>query len=289
MVSLRDIKKRITSIEKINKITNAMKMVSIAKFKKNVVLYKKNSQYINAIKDILNRIKCDITQKDIDVILRNNALLRHNKTEKICLLVLTSNKGLCGAFNNKIIKSCHVFIQNCEDVHIINIGRKGLEYFKKHPELNVQNINNNMLDLIKISKALSHSLHNDFKNQKYKSLWIIGNCFISAGSQVVQTKQILPLTLDKDQLNRDQNYFIYEPSKIVVFNKATSDYFNNIIYQSLLNSTVSEHAARMKSMENATKNAQETFTTLSLQYNRLRQANITKELMEIISGAEALK
>jgi len=291
MASLRDIKKRIQSIENIEKITKAMKMVSAAKLRKAMKRMQQCMTYTNKIKQTMLNIIESMSAEDFR---RNPIFQIHHEDSLVKIVSVTSDRGMCGSFNNNVVKVLEDTIAKLQSknkfVSVINLGKKSKKKpiaLEKDFFYNIKDSWNS--DILNLSKTLADKFLDDYQKGTMHSLYTISNCYKSASIQEVEQKKLLPLDANTGEVSDDGIEYIFEPSKINVLNSLIPKYLTMCIYQSFLESETSEHSARMRAMDSATKNANETFSLLTLQYNRARQANITKELMEIISGAEALK
>jgi len=297
MTSLRDIKKRIVSIKSIGKITKAMKMVSAAKLRQAQQNVKKSRRYSNKLESIIYNVSQEIKTDDISKV---PLLSKRESKNSIKIFVVTSDKGLCGAFNSNIIRYTIKFIKECEliykNINIITIGNKGFVSLKKIQSDNIviNNVENIWKkDISAIVAQISDEVCKNYIDESVDNVRVIYNHFHNIVRQEVTNKQMLPLLennkLENNKINSSFGYCDYEPSMETLLDKLIPQHFKMMLQQSFLESIASEHGARMTSMENATKNTTEISEKLTLQYNRARQANITKELMEIIGGAEALK
>jgi F-type H+-transporting ATPase subunit gamma len=291
MASLRDIKKRIQSIENIEKITKAMKMVSAAKLRQAMKRMQQCMTYTNKIKQTMSNIIESMSAEDF----HNNPIFQtHHENSLIKIISVTSDRGMCGSFNNSVVRVLENTIAELQSknkfVSVINLGKKSKKKpitLEKDFFYNIKDSWNS--DILNLSETLADKFLDDYQKGLMHSLYTISNCYKSASIQQVEQKKLLPLDTNTSEVSDDGIEYIFEPSKINVLNSLIPKYLTMCIYQSFLESETSEHSARMRAMDSATKNANETFSLLTLQYNRARQANITKELMEIISGAEALK
>lgn len=288
MASLRDIRKRIKSVKNTRQITKAMKMVSAAKLRKAqdaVIAARPYAQTLDAVMAQL------IAGQDPDDTL---PLLTRRDPKKLELVVITSDRGLAGGFNANVNRKAVRFLHDAKHpVEITTIGRKGNEFLrgkgytirKDHPGV-----------LAKVTyeraKEIAQELSRRFLSGEVDQVHLLNNEFVSAVAQVPTLGQLLPFEA-KAQTHKEkaqaQVDFLYEPSSQAVLEKLVPQAIAVKVYRAMLESVAAEHAARMTAMENATKNAGEMISTLTLFYNRSRQALITKELMEIVSGAEALK
>jgi F-type H+-transporting ATPase subunit gamma len=208
----------------------------------------------------------------------------------VLIVVFASDRGLCGSFNSVIFRKALKYIEdnNIKDnVKVLPIGKKALKFFKKREFNIIDNYSNFFSDLsFKSSTNLSNYIVSEFQNSNYGKIQIIYNKFINNVNQKVTVKQFLPI---KDYLLKENSVdYIYEPSNSYIGDKLISDYLNVSFYYIVLNSVISEHASRMVAMGKATDNATELLKDLKLVYNRTRQASITKEMLEIVNGAEAL-
>lgn len=290
MISLRDIKKRIQSIDNISKITNAMKMVSAAKLRKAQDNLSFHNIYNQKIQDMILQTYLIMEEKINDILV----LKPHKSNTNVHCIVVSSNKGLCGSFNNNIIKKAKLFInkfnKSNQNINFINVGKKSYASLESFDNVSTKNIEGAWTENMQsIAKNIAKESIQNYINEKIDSLWIINNKFKNSFSQEINIQQILPIKMSfQDSLNHNTNY-ICEPSADTFINELFPEYISSTIYQLFLESLASEHLTRMQAMESATKSAKDTHNHLKIDYNRIRQANITRELVEIISGAEAIK
>lgn len=291
MPSLKSIRKRITTVRNTQKITRAMKLVAAAKLRRAQDAITAARPYARS----LDRMVAELARSDSE----GHALFSDRGSEKASIVMLTSDRGLAGAFNSSIIRKVESFVDEelaeYKDVSLRIVGRKGNDYFKR------RNANINSLDPAPTSATaldLSHSMSNlvidDFLQERVERVFLVYNEFKSAISQGVVIKQILPIEpVDLSDTSADDSDdgadILYEPGKEELLNHLAPLYVQIGLYTAALESIASEFGARMTAMDNATRNAGDMISSLTLQYNRARQAAITKELLEIISGAEALK
>jgi F-type H+-transporting ATPase subunit gamma len=233
---------------------------------------------------------------------------QNENPKKLLFVVLTSDRGLCGAFNSNILKNAERFYkenkEKYEDISFIFIGRRGAEYFKKRG-VNIKDVITNLASEIKyeMAVAMADKVMNEFTSGAYDEVRVVYNEFKSAISQKVVAEKLLPIQAlsenetqgaEVEDIKESKDYTLafnykYEPEPAAILNDLLPKHFAIQIYRSMLESLASEHGARMTAMDNATRNAGQMIRKLTLTYNKLRQAAITKELMEIVSGAEALK
>lgn len=291
MASLRDIKRRIQSIENISKITKAMKMVSAAKLKKSQKVMENSSVRMKDIERMIGNIVKTMKPDELNKL---KYFKKNTSTHRVCLISITSNRGLCGSFNNNIIKSFQTLLSQCKDkfssVHVINIGKKGEKHLNTKLTKDLRCIGEESCsDKLTLAQNLSQEICKNYLEGKIEEFYVTRGVSDRASSQDVKTDIILPLNLSAYSFVENHEKDIYEPSKIIFLSTLLPEYLSCLLYKVLLEAEVSEQTARMQAMENATKNSDEISNILTLQYNRARQANITRELVEIISGAEALK
>jgi F-type H+-transporting ATPase subunit gamma len=285
MASLRDIKSRITSTKKTSQITKAMEMVSAAKWNRGVMNAKAFVPYMEKIQEVTASIA--MGSKDA-----NHPMLTSRPVKKTGYLVITSDRGLAGAYNSNVLRQVYQTIKNRhksnDEFAIIAIGRVGRDFFQSRG-MNV------VLDIVGIADQPSFSEIQDiasntvgmFSDGTFDELYIYYSHYISAISQEVTEKKLLPLT-DIAASTKLTSYE-FEPNAEEILEVLLPQYAESLIYGALLDSKASEHAARMTAMRNATDNAKELINALSLSYNRARQAAITQEITEIVGGAAALE
>ncbi|MBH1989526.1 MAG: ATP synthase F1 subunit gamma [Myxococcaceae bacterium] len=288
MASLRDIRKRIKSVKSSEKITKAMKMVAAAKLRRAQDEVRKSKTYARRMDEVVGRIA---KRLELQGQAAHPLLEIHESLKRVEILVLTSERGLCGAFNSNIIRRSQRFLaekaHEHDEIRVSTLGQKGFEALKREGV----KIRKNYTDILNRPSYLKASeiaeeLASSYLKDHVDSVYIIYNEFKSAISQQVILKQILPIVSAKSV--EDPVDYLYEPSQTELLEHLLPKHLTTQLYQACLESVASEHGARMTAMENATRNAKDVISTLTLQYNRARQTSITKELMEIIGGAEAL-
>jgi F-type H+-transporting ATPase subunit gamma len=288
MANLKEIRTRIISVESTMQITSAMKMVSAAKLKRAQDAIVQMRPYAKKFNDILVNVAASLDNFD-------HPMMKSNNGKNILLIALSSNRGLCGGFNNNIVKEVNKTISNNPDKNytVFTIGKKVNDVFKKSDlltkieslPLNPQtiwddlNYNNSILISSKIIKA--------FKENKFDQAYIVYNSFKNAAVQNVENELFLPLIPSENESNSNADY-IFEPDKEEILNNLIPQSLKIKLYKALLDSFASEHGARMTAMHKATDNANEMKNDLKLFYNKARQAAITNEILEIVAGAEAL-
>lgn len=293
MANLRDIRNRIQSVKNTQQITRAMKMVSAAKLRRA----QQNIQNLRPFAVHILSVIADIAATHR---IEHPMLSKSEAPKKVLVVVLTSDRGLAGGFNNNINRFAYKFAQENKDKYeqldFMFIGRKGADYFKVRGIKSVDTILNlaREISFVKAS-AVAEKLVEDFRTGNYDSVIMIYNEFKSAISQIVTCEQLLPVDTKKSKLLGEDGKtpysadLIFEPSPEEMIDELLKKHFAIQVYRAMSESVAAEHGARMAAMENATKNAGEMIRSMTLTYNKLRQASITTELIEITSGAEALK
>ncbi|MGM0576578.1 MAG: ATP synthase F1 subunit gamma [Myxococcota bacterium] len=287
MPSLKDIRKRITSVKNTQQITKAMKMVAAARLRKAQDAIETMRPYSYRLRDVIAELAARADFSD-------HPLLEQKEPKNVRILVMTSDRGLCGAFNANINRTTERYVKANEAGHeaiaLDIVGRKGHEYFKRR-DVDIGRFWREVLENVSIEKAsdVAEKVTADFVDGDLDAFYVVYNQFRSAISQEVVVEQILPVLPLEAPEGEVMGDFIYEPSKRAVMDAVLPRHVTVQIYRMLLESVASEMGARMSAMDSATSNAGDLIDRLTLEYNRARQANITKELMEIIGGAEALK
>ena len=295
MPSLDDLKKRIASVKSTQKITKAMKMVAAAKLRKAQEAAEQSRPYADNMKNLMDSISKGFIQTDST---RN--LLTGNDEDKTYLLVLfTSERGLCGGFNSQISKSFKEKIVELQkqnkEVKIICIGKKGYDIIKRqYSELIVDTIDLSEIKSVQYgdAKEISDKIIKMYFDAEFDKCLIFYNKFKSVISQVPTEQQVVPAEIveqtDNEDKVMDNNFIEFEPNEKEILEELLPLNFAVQIFKALLESSASEQGSRMSAMDNASRNASDMIDSLTLFYNRSRQAVITKELIEIISGAEAV-
>ena len=286
MANLKDIRKRIGSVKNTQQITKAMKMVAAARLRKA-------QSSIETLRPYSFRLREVIAELAFRADFSDHPLLEQRDPDKVEILLMTSDRGLCGGFNANINRTCERYIKANEKGHaqiILDIvGRKGNEYFKRR-DATIKNFFEDILLKVTLESAstIAEKVMGDFLEGELDAVYVVYNEFKSAMTQEVVVEQLLPIVPAAYEEQAGGVDFIYEPSKEAVMDSVLPRHLTVQIYRMLLESVASEMGARMSAMDSATNNAGDLIDRLTLQYNRARQANITAELMEIISGAEAV-
>jgi len=294
MPSLKEVRTRIASVNSTKQITSAMKMVAASKLRRaqNAILTMR--PYASKLRELLQQLSTNIDNPD------DNVYAKARDPKKILIICITSNKGLCGAFNANIIKKTNILLkkkysrQNLEkQVWMLCIGKKGYDYFKKVRFPNLE-YNIELLDHLTFENTvpLAEKLMQQFASLQFDRIEIVYNQFLNAVSQKLITEQYLPLAPAGKDKNNDHQFkhdYLFEPNKEDIVRELIPKTLRIQLYKTLLDSYASEQGARMTAMHKATDNAEEMLKDLKLKYNKASQAAITKELLEIIAGAEALR
>lgn len=290
MASLRDIRERIRSNQNTRKITQAMKMISAARLRRAQDAITHARPFALELGSLLRRV---VARMDVEEGKPPHPLLDVvNPPRRVMLVVVTSDRGLAGAFNANILRRAEKFIRENESKYqtfeIATIGRKARDHFKKR-KLGTVTEHANIFDGLTFRKAqdIAEAITKQFIESDLDAVFLLYNEFKSAIAQQVVIEPLLPIVAEELPAGEDVDY-IYEPSREGVLEGLVPKYLSTLIWRALLESSAAEHGARMTAMDNATRNAKEIVDRLTLDYNRARQAAITTQLMEVIGGAEAL-
>ncbi len=293
MPNLKEVRNRIVSVNSTRQITSAMKLVAAAKLKRAQDAITKMRPYAEKLREILENLS-----QSVDV--SENVYAAQREENNILLVVLTSNRGLCGAFNSSIIKRVNHLIdtkyskQAAEGkVSIVTIGKKATAFYNKKANVKVIASYDDIYGALTFENAtpIAEYVMELFKEEKVDKVEFVYNFFKTAGSQIVTNEQFLPIvppTADQKDAKPAQDY-IFEPNKKEILENLIPLSLKTQLFKVILDSNASEHGARMTAMHKATDNAGELLKELKLSYNKARQAAITNEILEIVAGAEALK
>ena len=283
MANLKDIRNRIKSVKSIQKVTKAMKMVAAAKMRRAQEHMEEARPYAQRLTEVIQHLLPDVDRENLD-------LLDVRSVNRVAYVVVTSDRGLAGSFNTNVLKKAQKEIDTIgkNNVDIFCIGKKARDYYKQREYTIIDSHTDfwNELyygDAIRIGKGIiSH-----FTEKRVDEIHVVYNEFVNVANQYVESEKLLPLEFDGEesvQLDR-----LYEPDKNELVKSLIPRHLNIQVWKYLLESFASEQAARMVAMENATENAEEMIKDLTMEFNKARQASITKEILEIVGGAEALK
>ena len=291
MASLDDLKKRISSVKSTQKITKAMKMVAASKLRRAQESAEKGRPYSDKMNNIILNLSNSITDKE-----NSPKLLAGSGDDKVHLcIVMTSDRGLCGGFNTNIIKKAKSYFQKILEagkiLKIITVGSKGYDQLKRTYKENIiekisfkESKNANYFDADKVGKIIIDK----FEKKEFDICTIFYNQFKNVITQIPQEQQIIPLKASESEGNSPEDNYEFEPEEDEILSNLLPKNISTQIFKAMLENSASEQGSRMSAMDNATRNAGEMVDKLTIQYNRSRQAAITKELIEIISGAESL-
>lgn len=289
MATLRDIKRKIEAVRKTSQITKAMNMVAAAKLRGAQQNMEKFHPYALKFREFIGRLAAGVEDASEYALLTPK-----EEVKKVELLLVTADRGLCGSFNTNLLVAAEKFIKARKaegiEVSLINAGRKARDYFKRRP-VNVRDSRTGLLNKVAYEDArrLGSELIELFETGGADEVYILYSHFISIAKQQPAVVRLLPITAAVQQGGEKAFEYLFEPSHQALLTDLLPDYIYVQVLESLYQTCVGEHAARMAAMENATSNCKELVRTLTLTYNKARQAGITKELMDIVGGAEALK
>ena len=284
MANLKELRTRINSVKSTRQITSAMKMVAASKLRKAQQAVTQIKPYAKKIHDLTTNLLV-ASRGDIE-----NPFFIQRDIEKVLLIVITSNKGLCGAFNSNIEKETISTINEYgrANINIYSFGKKGTESFIRR-KYSIVESDFEVFDKLTYDYAynITKKIMTDFTNKKYDKIEIIYNSFKNAATQELLREQVIPVEMPKEKTLKGS--FVYEPTFNDVIDNLIPKAITMQIYKALLDSYASEHGARMTAMHKATDNATELIKDLTLVYNKARQSAITNEILEIVGGAEALR
>ena len=294
MANLKEIKIKINSVKNTQKTTKAMKLVSSAKLTRTRQLSEQSRSYAAKINEVLSDIAARVSKVQDDGNI-GRAFIQNSTPKTVDIVFVTADKGLCGGFNVATIKTVSKLINEYEakgvKVRLRAAGKKGVEFFsfqgatleQKAVDLSSAPTYEKASNYIKLAVE-------DFKNELTDKVIIVYNGFLNMLTQEIRVKEILPVSLEKVEISETTSMLNIEPDDDdEVLKELTDKYIDFNMYYALIDSLAAEHSARMQAMEAASKNAKEKVNSLTVEYNKARQAAITTELIEIISGVEALK
>lgn len=284
MANLKEIRSRITSISSTMQITGAMKMVSAAKLKKAQDAIVMLRPYSEKLQELIQNVS---TASDPDTV---SVYAQQREVKRVLYIVITSNRGLAGAFNSSVIKELNSKLNYTQaEVEILTIGKKGFDAVKRDKK--VYENQSELYDNLRFERVaqLTSVVMRDFREGKFDEVYLMYNKFINAATQEVTTEKLLPIQLAEPKENGVETDYIFEPGRREILENLLPKSIKTQVYKAILDSVASEHGARMTAMHKATDNAKALKNDLVIHYNKARQAAITGEILEIVSGAEALK
>ncbi len=289
MATIRQVRQRIRVAKNIQQITRAMKMVAAARFRRAQERVQAARPYSEAMREMMTGLSRSVGGE------AEHPLLLARPVKTTGFLIVTSDRGLAGSYNAAILRRAVELLKgfNPENVQLYLVGRKGIQFFRKRnypiaEEISLPGTGASFAD----SRSITRTLRNAFESEKIDQLYLLYTRFYTAMTHKPADLQLLPIQTveeEKQSLKQDQEDMIFEPNAAGILGALLPRYIDGQIYQALLEATASEHGARMTAMSSATENAGKMIQQLTLQLNRARQAGITREISEIVSGAEALK
>ena len=283
MAGSRDIKNRMKSVQSTHQITKAMEIVSTTKFKKFSGIVEKSKAYSIALKQVLKNISAGVKNET------HPLFSGRNEVNNICVILMTSDRGLCGSFNNNTLKNLESLVKNNpgKKVSVITIGKKAYEFSAKR-NYPIQSSYTQLTPEIMFdaAKEMSEDIVKYYYENTFDEVYMIYNEYYSPVRYELVTEKIIPIV--RVESTENINY-IFEPDGETVLSSLLPKYLSSSVYTALLHNTASEHSARKNAMKSATENAEEMIKALNLQYNRERQAAITQEISEIVGGAASMK
>ncbi|MCX5841826.1 MAG: ATP synthase F1 subunit gamma [Deltaproteobacteria bacterium] len=288
MAALKDIKRKIIAVSKTKQITRAMNMVAASKFKAAQMRMENFRPYASKFMDVLNSLALRVSPE-------THPLLAVREPKKIRVICMTSDRGLCGGFNTNLIKATERFmaakVREGKEVTLIPVGRKGRDFFRK--KASIMNERTDVFGKFDISLAvqIAKDIMPPFIREEYDELYLVYNEFRNISVQRPAVVRLFPLPSigqDEEVDPEKRVDYIYEPSDEILLEQLLPMYVRVLIFRALVETSAGENGARMAAMDNATRNCEEMIGSLSLKYNKARQAAITAELMDIVGGTEAL-
>ncbi len=282
MPGMKEIKGRIKSVQSTRQITNAMEIVSTTKFKRYSKLVSESRPYEESMRKILAHIAAGVKYE------KHSLFDGRKEVKSIAILVMTSDRGLCGSFNSSTLKELEKLVIRLKNknITIIPFGRKAIDFISKRKYNFSESFSKiSPEEMNRIAEDISTEIVDKYNNHIYDEVYVIYNKFISALRYDLTCERIIPIARKNAEINSE---YIFEPNTEYILSALLPRFINLEIYQAILNNAASEHSARKNSMGNATDNADEMIKTLNIKYNRNRQSAITQEITEIVGGASAL-
>jgi len=287
MPGVMDIKRKIKSVQNTQKITKAMKMVSAARMRKAEEAMTNARAYAGKIYELVSNMAARVEADS------HPFLTKRSEVKNICLAIITSDRGLCAAFNSNVLKKTAAFVKEHSDknVKLVAIGKKGNDFFKNR-EIDILSKYVTFAGKVTYNDAseIGDKLVDYYMNEDVDEIYIIHNEFKSTALQIAKVTKLLPLSIDAEKEVTAGNSvdYIYEPKAEALMKEILPRFINFTVYFSMLESVAGEHGSRMLAMDNASRNAGELIGKLTLTFNKARQASITTEILDIVNGAEAL-
>ena len=291
MATLRDIRNRITAVKSTAKITSAMRMVAAAKLRRAQEAILSTRPYTEKFSEVLSNLAGSASEDYFHPLLRKPEVIKH-----IAIVVISSDRGLCGSFNTNVLRMAQQYIEQTiptefpqAKVSVIAAGRRATQFFAKSSHTVIASFPDIFAQLqFSTAAEISSIVSNGFIQEEFDRVMIFNNEFKSIIKQETTCKQLLPVESVANE-SATNNDYIFEPSRSDIMDSILPKFVNTLVWKGLLESNAAEQAARMMAMESATTNARDLIRSLQLSYNKARQASITTEMLEIVGGAEALK
>jgi F-type H+-transporting ATPase subunit gamma len=285
MLGMREIRRRIRSVNSIQQITRAMEMVAVSRLKRAEERLRSARPYAEKIQEFMESLAPSLPQIE-------HPLVAKREPHRIAVVLITSDKGLCGAFNANIIQYANLFIEANSDkeIKLFLVGKKGHDFFGRRPysiEYYLPQVSRDISP--QEVKAISNSFVRGFEEGLHDEVYLFYTQFRTAMNTIPTKTKLLPVESPETESQQGSAEPIYEPSAEEIMNELLPRYIESQVYKGLVESSAGEHGARMISMKNATDNAEEMIRNLTLSYNKARQASITKEIIEVTTASEALK
>ncbi|MDC8099928.1 ATP synthase F1 subunit gamma [Chryseobacterium rhizosphaerae] len=285
MANLKEIRGRITSISSTMQITRAMKMVSAAKLKKAQDAIVMLRPYSEKLQELIQNVNSSSDPDQVSV------YAQKREVKRILFIAVTSNRGLAGAFNSSIVKELNLQFQNNSqyEIEVLPVGKKAYDAVRRNRSVytNASSVYDNLnFDVV---ANVTEGVMSSFREGKFDEVYVIYNKFVNAATQEVTTEKVLPISMPESIEGEVETDYIFEPNRAEILDNLIPKSIKTQIFKAILDSVASEHGARMTAMHKATDNAEALRNDLKIFYNKARQAAITNEILEIVSGAEALK
>ena len=286
---LKEVRNRIVSIQSTRQITQAMKMVAAAKLRRAQDAITRMRPYAQKLQEILSNVSASLDASE-------GVYSVEREVKKVLLVAITSNRGLCGGFNNNVIKECRRLAMDTyagKEVHILSLGKKANDAFRRTPWNKATGFGDTPFQIFdnltfEATSKIAQTLMDQFVAEDYDKVVLVYNQFKNAAVQIVQAEQMLPVVSQNESESTANNEYIFEPSRAEIVERIIPNSLKIQLFKALLDSNASEQGARMTAMHKATDNASDLLRDLKLSYNKARQAAITNEILEIVGGAEAL-
>lgn len=284
---LKEVRERINSVQNTMQITSAMKMVSVAKLRRAQDAITRMRPYAEKLQSVLANVSSSLASGE-------GVYSEQRPVKRVLLVAITSNRGLCGGFNNNIIKEVNVAMgDTSKSYHVLPLGKKANDAFRRRKELQPQGFAEDTWNIFEdlnftAAQDLGDRILKQFADGTYDEVRLFYNKFVNAAVQIPTNEAFLPLLPSADEAASSETEYIFEPSQAEIVERIIPNSLKVQLYKGLLESHASEHGARMTAMHQATENASELLRDLRISYNKARQAAITTEILEIVAGSEAL-